>query len=277
MVPRSLTTITPFSKLLALSLFILFPIVGFLLGMQFSTLMTRPMPQEVMNTNNMSKDTTIVLPEKTFKKRMVDKFQKIFSHNDSSSNPTYMSLPSINFQDKDLTSFDCSPYYEDNIYGPSNKYYYLSESRERAGNNLLTSDVKAKIVDVIKAKSEIPFVIQFCETEDGQVIVSYGSWEKMQFAVWNGREEIQNDEFVLNLQTVASLAANKEGTYHRCQTPLLFTKNNLFFIACDSSNGAIMPDKRKDFAYVYSVDLTNGKVELKNRCIRELDAISCSN
>jgi hypothetical protein len=44
--PKSFTTVTPFSKLLALSLFVIFPIIGFFLGVTYQKTVT-PLPPQI--------------------------------------------------------------------------------------------------------------------------------------------------------------------------------------------------------------------------------------
>lgn len=46
--PKSLTTVTPFSKTLALSMFIIFPVVAFFLGMDYQQLVDMNKPERVI-------------------------------------------------------------------------------------------------------------------------------------------------------------------------------------------------------------------------------------
>lgn len=46
LLPESLTTVTPFSKLVALVLFILLPFMGFYLGMKYNQLLQRTVVSE---------------------------------------------------------------------------------------------------------------------------------------------------------------------------------------------------------------------------------------
>lgn len=61
--PKSLTTVTPFSKSLALCMFILFPILGFFLGMTYQKMLS---PQDFLSRESNEKNE-VITPTPTVK------------------------------------------------------------------------------------------------------------------------------------------------------------------------------------------------------------------
>src|SRR5271166_2512755 len=59
--PKSLTTVTTLSKILAMALFIIFPFVGFYLGMKYQEKIT-PKTEYVSNNIEPMQDASTVLP-----------------------------------------------------------------------------------------------------------------------------------------------------------------------------------------------------------------------
>jgi hypothetical protein len=60
--PKELTTVTPLSKALALSIFIVFPICGFFLGMNYQQLIDMNNQQQVIIEQNITKPTPTPTP-----------------------------------------------------------------------------------------------------------------------------------------------------------------------------------------------------------------------
>ena len=59
--PKSLTTVTPFSKTLALVMFIIFPLAGFYIGMQYQKALDVYQSYSLINTGSAKDETTITV------------------------------------------------------------------------------------------------------------------------------------------------------------------------------------------------------------------------
>lgn len=239
---KELTTVTPLSKTIALIMFIILPIIAFLFGMKYQSLINYSQQKIVQQIQQVptSIPSIISTPEIIVYKKLLFNPQENFV----SGKPYPQILRNLN--ENNLYNLYCTSQYLSNDHTTGNIYVSSKNYQQQLKDTEMVAFLTQKNLELkknIKPKSTFVFAITKCKTGGSKTLIIYETKATEDGGVYMG---YLNTDNLLSNETKIT---NTSQYLYYCNKPLAFSQNNIFYYHCVYGDGSSGLDE------IYAVDL----------------------
>jgi hypothetical protein len=250
--PKSLTTVTPFSKMLALLIFILFPFVGFYLGLLV------PKQVEAPTTKFLSPSTTpssvdslkngIPMKAMDFVKRTYSTNEKYF---DKFDYPTTVA----NISEENLQGFKCTKNFFSTIGKDTpSKFEMFDEEAKKSGDfdNLSIEQLSQALNKSYEVTNN--WTLRLCSTENGKYFTISGHYSDD-----TNKNGVYIAEILPDYTVNKIIRLEMYVPYYGCSKVLQLNDKNQVYLACGGGDVILS-------SFIYKVDLDFKSTEVVYNC-----------